>query len=127
VRAIDRLPETHTDGEVAARLKAQGFRPGQPTAFTGRIVANLRRSYHLPDRCTRLRRVGLLTGDEVAHRLNVSPATIKLWRRHGLLRAQRYDDHRACLYEAPGPTAPIKWRRKFAPRPTAPAPADFAR
>jgi DNA invertase Pin-like site-specific DNA recombinase len=127
VRAIDRLLDAHTDGEVAARLNAEGFRPGQRTAFTGRIVANLRRSYHLPDRYTRLRRAGRLTLEEVAHRLHVSPATAKLWRRHGLLRAQRYDDHGACLYKPPGPTAPVKWRRKFAPRPRTPTPDKSAR
>jgi len=104
VQTIDHLLDAHTDGEVAARLAAQGERPSQSPAFTARLVANLRRAYHLPSRYTRLRRAGLLTVDEVARRLAVSPATVKVWRRHGLLWVHRYDDHGGYLYDPPGPT-----------------------
>ena len=118
VQAIDRLLDAHTDGEVATHLNARGARPGQSPAFTPRLVANLRRVYHLPSRYTRLRDAGLLTVDEMAERLDVSPATVKLWRRHGLLCAHRYDDHGSCLYEPPGSAPPVKWQRKLAPRAT---------
>jgi hypothetical protein len=122
VRALDRLLDAHPDGAAAARLTAAGYHPGQSPAFTGRLVANLRRAYGLPSRSARLRGAGLLTADEVAQRLDVSPATVKLWGRRGLLRAQRYGDHGSRLYEPPGAAAPVKWQRKFGPRPAAPTP-----
>jgi DNA invertase Pin-like site-specific DNA recombinase len=127
VRAADRLLDAHTDGEAAARLAAAGYHPGQSLAFTGRLVANLRRAYGLPSHYARLRAAGLLTAAEVAQQLDVSPATVKLWGRRGLLRARRYDDHGSRLYEPPGPTAPVKWQRKFAPRPNSQTPADPVR
>jgi MerR HTH family regulatory protein len=127
VRALDRLLDAHTDGEAAAHLAAAGYRPGQSPAFTGRLVANLRRAYGLPSRYARLRRAGLLTADEVARQLDVSPATVKLWGRRGLLRARRYDDHGSRLYEPPGPAAPVKWQRKFAPPPQGQTPPDPVR
>jgi hypothetical protein len=122
VQTIDRLLDAHTDGEVAACLTAQGERPSESPTFTARLVANLRRAYHLPSRYARLRGAGLLTVDEVAQRLDVSPATVKVWRRHGLLRVHQYDDHGGYLYEPPGPTSPVKWQRKFAPRPNTTTP-----
>jgi DNA invertase Pin-like site-specific DNA recombinase len=127
VRAADRLLDAHTDGETAARLTAAGYRPGQSPAFTGRLVANLRRAYGLPSRYARLRGAGLLTADEVARQLDVSPATVKLWGRRGLLRARRYDDHGSRLYEPPGQAAPVKWQRKFAPQPNGQTPTDSVR
>jgi hypothetical protein len=128
VQAADRLLDAHTDGEVAARLTAAGYHPGQSPAFTGRLVANLRRAYGLPSRFTRLRRAGLLTADELARRLDVCPTTVKLWGRNGLLRSQRYDDHGSRLFEPPGPALPGKWQRKPAPPPPAfPTPSDPAR
>jgi len=122
VQTTDRLLDAHTDGEVAACLTAQGERPSESPTFTARLVANLRRAYHLPSRYARLRGAGLLTVDEVARRLDVGPATVKVWRRHGLLRVHRYDDHGGYLYEPPGPTSPVKWQRKFAPRPNTTTP-----
>jgi hypothetical protein len=127
VQALDRLLDAHTDGEVAARLTAAGYHPGQSPAFTGRLVANLRRAYGLPSHYARLRAAGLLTAAEVAQQLDVSPATVKLWGRRGLLRARRYDYHGNRLYEPPDPTAPVKWQRKFAPRPNSQTPADPVR
>jgi hypothetical protein len=126
VQAIDRLLDAHTDGAVATHLKARGARPGQNPTFTPRLVANFRHAYQLPSRSTRLRDAGLLTVDEVARRLDVSPATVKHWRRHGLLPAHRYDDHGRCRYEAPGSVPPVKWQRKFAPRTTATTPHQAA-
>lgn len=50
----------------------------------------------------------MLTLDEIADRLNVSSATVKIWARHGLLRRYPCNDKDECLYEPPGPDAPIK-------------------
>jgi hypothetical protein len=52
----------------------------------------------------------LLTVHEIAARLDVSATTAKIWRRAGLLKAHRYDDKGQCLFEQPGPEAPIKYQ-----------------
>ena len=50
----------------------------------------------------------MLTRDEIALRLKVSAATVKVWGQHGLLPRSACDDKGEWLYEAPGPNAPIK-------------------
>ena len=50
----------------------------------------------------------MLTRDEIADRLKVSADTVKMWGRHGLLPRHRCNDKDECLYEPPGPNAPIK-------------------
>ncbi len=52
-------------------------------------------------------------GEELAQRLNVSGATVKIWRRRGLLRAERGSDKGEWLYYAPDSTLPGKWQRKL--------------
>ena len=78
------------------------------------MVARIRSNYGLESRYSRLRARGLLTVHEIAAHLDVSPATAKVWRRAGLLRAHRYNDKGQCLFEQCGPDAPIKyqWQRK---------------
>jgi MerR-like DNA binding protein len=112
VAQIDRLLDDHTDGEVARRLNAQGMHSGDGHAFTLSIVRHIRLAYHLRSRYERLRARGMLTLDEIAERLDVRPATIKIWRRAGLLHAHRSDDRGQCLFEHPGVEAPIKHRHQ---------------
>lgn len=112
VTEIDRLLEDHTDGEIVAILSGRGLQPGNAKAFNCRIVGKIRRAYGLDDRFTRLRRRGLLTGEEIARCLDVHPSTIKTWRRAGLLRLHIYNDKGSCLYEPPGDDAPVKHTRK---------------
>ena len=50
----------------------------------------------------------MITLDEIVDGLNVSAATVKIWARHGLLRRYRCNDKDECLYEPPGPDAPVK-------------------
>ena len=70
-------------------------------------------NYGLESRYSRLRVRGLLTVHEIAAHLDVSPATTKVWRRAGSLRAYRYNDKGQCLFELCGTDAPIKyqWQR----------------
>ena len=50
----------------------------------------------------------MLTRDEIARRLKVSAATVKVWGQYGLLPRSVCNDKGEWLYEAPGPNAPIK-------------------
>ena len=109
VTAIDALLDDHTDAETAEQLNDQGFTAGEGGRFHATTVARLRTAYALRTRYARLRARGLLTQAEIAERLDVAPATIKNWRRAGLLVAHRYDDKGQCLFEPPGPDAPKKF------------------
>jgi DNA invertase Pin-like site-specific DNA recombinase len=112
VKAIDALLDDCTDGETAERLNRQGLRSGEGGRFHRLTVARLRSAYALPSRYARLRARGLLTQAEIAERLDVAPATVKNWRRAGLLAAHRYDDKGQCLFEPPGPDAPKKFQHQ---------------
>ena len=112
VKAIDTLLDDCTDGETAERLNRQGLRSGEGGQFHRLTVARLRTAYALPSRYARLRARGLLTQAEIAECLDVAPATVKNWRRAGLLAAHRYDDKGQCLFEPPGPDAPKKFQHQ---------------
>ncbi len=124
VAEIDRLLEDYTDGQVAAQLNAGGWRSREGKAFHGALIGKLRRSHQLADHYSRLRARGLLTSDELAQRLHVAGATVKVWRRRGLLRAERGSDKGDWLYYAPEPTLPGKWQRKRSGRQRDTQPAD---
>jgi len=108
VTEIDRLLGHHTDRQVATLLNQGGWQSGEGRTFTRRIVARIRRNYGLKNRYTRLREAGLLTLSEVAQRLGISAPWVKIWRDHGLLKAQAYNDKNECLYEHPGTNPPRK-------------------
>lgn len=119
VAEIDRLLDDYTDGEIARILNERGLRSGHGNRFDRLMVRKVRLAYGLKDTYSRLRDRGLLTLDEMAAALGVSTSTVKVWRRHGLLRAHAYNDKDQYLYEPPGEDAPVKgkWklRRKSTP------------
>ena len=108
VALIDQLLDQHTDGVIATMLNARGSLSGTGQPFQRGIVQHIRHSHRLPSRSARLRARGLLTRDEIADRLKVSSDTVKIWARHGLLRGYPCNDKHECLYEPPGPNAPMK-------------------
>ena len=108
VAEIDRLLEEHTDGEIADLLNNRGLLSGDGKPFHRLIVRNIRITYSLSSRHDRLRSRGLLTLAELAQRLNVSTATLKYWRRAGLLKAHKYDERNDYLFEQPDADTPIK-------------------
>ena len=71
-------------------------------------MARLARTYHLKPRYDRLRERGMLTQHEMANALQVTPHTVKIWLRRGLLRGHAYSDKNECLYEPPGDERPRK-------------------
>src|SRR5207237_9376517 len=87
---------------------ARGYVSGTGQPFQRGIVKHLRHSHGLRSRCERLRERGMLTRDEIARRLKVSAATVKVWGQHGLLTRSVCNDKGEWLYDAQGPHAPVR-------------------
>lgn len=113
VEEIDSLLNQNTEDEVAAILNERGLRSGCGQPFDRLTVRYVRYTYGLKDRFTRLRAAGLLTKEEMAGRLGITPGTLKVWRLHGLLRALPYNCNGECLYEPLGDNPPVKGKRKI--------------
>ena len=71
-------------------------------------MAPIQKDYALTPRYDRLRATGMLTLEEMAHTLNVSPRTVRIWRIHGLVHGDAYTDKGDRLYAPPGADAPSK-------------------
>lgn len=108
IAEIDRLLDQHTEGEVAAILNEGKLRSGHGCRFTRRLVAQLRRAYHLKTRFDRLRETGMLTIAEIAEQLGICISTAHEWRQSGLLKAHAFNDKHECLYEPLGQAVPRK-------------------
>jgi len=108
LQTIDTLLNEHTDQQIAALLNERGLHPGKGGTFTGNIVTKVRRAYGLKSRYERLREAGKLTDAEMAQTLAIHVHTVKKWHQAGLLRGYAYNDKNSCLYDPPGPDAPVK-------------------
>jgi DNA invertase Pin-like site-specific DNA recombinase len=108
VAEIDRLLDKTTEPQIAKLLNGKGLRSGEGQSFHTSLVARIRREYNLKSRYHRLREAGMLTKEEMAKQLGVHPITINIWRKHGLLLGHPYNGRNECLYEPPGPEAPVK-------------------
>jgi DNA invertase Pin-like site-specific DNA recombinase len=103
VREIDRRLADHTHAEIAEILNDGGHRSGMGRSFDAMRVGKVLRAYHLKTRYARLREAGLLTLKEIAGKLGVCRATVKIRRADERLgiRAVRLDDVGRYLYEDP--------------------------
>jgi DNA invertase Pin-like site-specific DNA recombinase len=108
VNEIDQLLNQHTVLEIATILNERGIVSGAGRPFHPHLVARLVRSYGLKPRYDRLREAGLLTVQEMADALHISPTHVKIWNRHRLVRGHAYSDKNECLYEPPGADSPRK-------------------
>jgi hypothetical protein len=108
VSEIDRLLNDYTYRQIASILNGRGLRSGENHSFTSRIVARIQRRYGLTSRYDRLRKAGLLTTDEMATILGITPQRVKIWCHHGLLRGHAYNDKNDRLFEHPGHHPPHK-------------------
>ena len=106
IEEIDRLLDSHTDGETAEELNRRGFHSGKQLPFDARIVARLRRDYRLKSRYDRLRDLGKLTQAEIADKLSMHTTTIRRWRRCGRVIGHAYNDKNECLYDPPNEDDP---------------------
>ena len=112
VAEIDRLLDSHTEARIAAILNERGFETGTGKTFSNWTVWRLRTRYKLRSRYDRLRTAGMLDKVELGKRLGVSPETIKIWRRAGLLKAHPFSDKDEYLYEPPGADVPQRYKWK---------------
>jgi hypothetical protein len=101
VAELDHLLDDHTDAEIVDILNSRGLRPGVAESFSLNILYDLRRTYGLDDRFTRLRRQGLLTLQEVSELLGADPSTVKVWASAGHLASRVYNDKGQRLFERP--------------------------
>ena len=79
VAQIDGLLEQHTHAEIAEILNSQGHTIGENRPFHALMIRNIRDHYQLRHREQRLRDQGLLTLQEMATLLKISPITVKKW------------------------------------------------
>ena len=107
VAAIDELLEQQTDTQIASTLNKRGLQTGTGKLFSQWTVHRLRREYKLRSLYQRLRAAGMLEKSEIAKKLDVTPHTIMIWRRAGLLESTPYNDKGQHLYAHPGADAPI--------------------
>jgi len=117
VQILDRLLDTCTDREAAARLNQLGHCNWQGQTFTVKKVSLVRRTYGLRSRYQRLRARGLLTAQELAEQLNVSTTTVHMWGRQGLLERELYGNAKRCLYAPPSGMIPAKGHGGRRPKP----------
>ena len=108
VQEIDRLLDVHTVAQIADILNTRGMTPGAGASFHPQLVARLARTYRLKPRYDRLRERGMMTLQEMADKLRVTPHTVKIWLRRGLLRGHAYNDKNESLYEPLSVDAPRK-------------------
>jgi hypothetical protein len=108
LREIDRLLDGHTGQEIADILNHRGFRPGKTDRFNCGIINRIQKANGLQSRYDRLRALGMLTRQEIARLLGITEGTVHKWWKHGLLLRHDYSDRGDCLYEHPGPHAPVK-------------------
>ena len=108
VQLVDELLETSTDKQIATKLNELGHCNwlGQP--FTLKKVISLRQTYALKTRFERLRERGMLTGEEIAKQLGISPTTVHQLGRQGMLKRQVYGNNCRCLYEPVGEAQIVK-------------------
>jgi DNA invertase Pin-like site-specific DNA recombinase len=116
ITAIDELLNHHTSGQTAAILNQRGLHSGTGEPFHQRMLDQIIRAYRLRSRRSRLRAGGMLTLAEIAAAHGVTNATIKKWRRAGIVGAQRYNDKGEYLYHPPDPANPPN-RPKIGRRP----------
>lgn len=112
VAEVDRLLDDYTEAQIARLLTERGFRSGTGKPINPMMVSQVRKRYGLTSRSARLRARGLLTLAEVARTFGIHRATVKVWRRAGLLRAHAYDDKPQYLFEPVGADAPIRYKWK---------------
>ncbi len=112
IERIRELARIWTDSEIAEELNLQQLYSGTKLSFTHRRIYILRREYNIDGPYEYLRKQGFLTAEELADRIGVNSATVKKWKKAGILRSRPYNDKGMVLYEDPGENVPITWTKQ---------------
>ena len=91
---IDALLEHHTDSETVAILNARGIQTGAGKPFTVSSLRWIRYARGPKSHKQQLRKMGLLTTEEMAFKMGTTVRTVKDWRRKGILAACRCNDNK---------------------------------
>jgi DNA invertase Pin-like site-specific DNA recombinase len=98
IRELDRLLETYSDIEAAARLNALGYRSWLDQPFNRNRVTTLRQRAGLKSRFERLRAQGFLTAREMARELDLCVEHIQRLAHAGVLPTQHYGKGQRYLF-----------------------------
>jgi DNA invertase Pin-like site-specific DNA recombinase/uncharacterized protein YndB with AHSA1/START domain len=91
LQRIGELAATHPDHQVAELLNAEGMRTQTGKTWTYQRVRSMRKQHHIPTGCpldpqqAAPRGDGLVSVMAAAELLQVSPATVHLWAKQGVL------------------------------------------
>ena len=115
VALIDELLADHTYDETVTILREKKIVSGWGKPFSVTSLTALCHARNIPSLRERLRATGMLTLNEVASDLDVTPDTVKKWHRRGLITSRRINGRREHLYH-PGQTCPPDNNRSAAAR-----------
>lgn len=91
---IDALLEHHTDSETVAILNARGIQTGAGKSFTVSSLRWIRYARGPESHKQQLRKMGLLTTEEMAFKMGTTVSAVKDRRRKGMLAACRCNDNK---------------------------------
>ena len=101
VRLVNELLGECDEGEVAARLNAQGLRSSCGHTFTRFRIVRLCENHKLAKRSDRLRQRGLVSARETASLLGINISSLPYWRRQGLIIGSRENLQVGYFYQRP--------------------------
>ncbi len=102
---IEQLMAEHTFDQAVTILHERNILTGWDKPYTVESLTAICRARNIPSLRDRLQAAGMLTLTQIAHDLAATPATIKIWRRAGLITGRRVNGRREYLYH-PGQHRP---------------------
>jgi hypothetical protein len=101
ITEMDRLLDTHTEGEVAEILNERGWCSSLGRPFNLVRIQSLRRDHRMKSRFARLRDQGLLTTDEIEEMIGRGSNRASYWEKLGVLKVVKLGQHYERLYHRP--------------------------
>jgi DNA invertase Pin-like site-specific DNA recombinase len=102
---IDQLMAEHTFDEAITVLHERNILTGWGKPYNVASLTALCRTRNIPSLRDRLQAAGMLTLTQIAHDLDTTPSTVKIWQRLGLITGRRVNGRREHLYH-PGQHRP---------------------
>jgi DNA invertase Pin-like site-specific DNA recombinase len=99
VEMVRALAINETDKHIAQILDARDLRSGKAKRFIPSSIKRIRAAYGIESLFERYRKLGWLTGTEMAKLLEVHPQTARRFATEGLLHAVRVNDKNDFLFE----------------------------